>query len=514
MKNKGRNLILTILFTLTLLASLALADNCTDNDNDSWGDIITNTTPCINQPESCYCGDCNDADSTISPSAPELCNGIDDNCDGNLLWEEMDRDGDGAICEYECNDTDPTIFVGAPEGCNGIDNNCDGNLDEEIDDDYDGFMICEGDCKDDNPDINPNATEICDGIDNNCDKNIDEDFPELGLECGTGACAGTLVCKPDGTGTECDGSSPTTEICDNSIDDDCDGLTDSYDPDCSSQICTQEGDPCRNTTECCDDLKCKKQIDYPRQKICCSKEDCAAADGCVKENICIPINHNRIDQKVCAHGTWIPEKKQELNCNDNIDNDCDTHIDCNDSDCNNKPNCQPTCATDDDCNSKEICKNGKCKRLFCKGCAYPENHECHDWECCTRKDCPSGEMCWKHECITPPKTAFLKNKYIKENAKSAIENAQQNILQKKFSGDKPKNIKTLERKLKSAKTAYNNGEYDKSESLATEITTGKKQKESTFEKIKGFMNRLKSFFMRSKEKENKPYAGSNIIPKI
>ena len=108
----------------------------------------------------------------------------------------------------------------------------------------------------------------------------------------------------------------------------------------------------------------------------------------------------------------------------------------------------------------------------------------------------------------------MRNRYTKENAKSAIETAQQNILYKKFNGDKPENIKTLEKKLKSAKTAYNNGEYDKSESLTTEITTGKKQKESAVEKMKGFINKLKLFFMRSKGIENKSYLGSSIIPKI
>ncbi|MGA1842414.1 MAG: putative metal-binding motif-containing protein [bacterium] len=72
--------------------------------------------------------------------------------------------------------------------------------------------------------------EICDGIDNNHDGEIDEGF-DIGAECtaGEGICmsTGQMVCKQDGTGTECDAvpGDPNTEICDG-IDNDCDGVID------------------------------------------------------------------------------------------------------------------------------------------------------------------------------------------------------------------------------------------------------------------------------------------------
>jgi hypothetical protein len=88
-------------------------------------------------------------------AAPERCNGVDDNGDGQVdegpVWASIDLDGDGfgspteAILLEDCgdlapdevsdaqdpDDTDPAIFPGAPERCNGLDDDGDGELDEE-----------------------------------------------------------------------------------------------------------------------------------------------------------------------------------------------------------------------------------------------------------------------------------------------------------------------------------------------------------------------------------------------
>ena len=98
----------------------------------------------------------------------------------NLTVEALnctDNDNDGiTTCDGDCNDNNPNIFPNAPEICDNLDNNCDGQIDENgIEDfDNDGFAICDGDCDDTNPNTFPNAPEICDNLDNNCNGIIDE----------------------------------------------------------------------------------------------------------------------------------------------------------------------------------------------------------------------------------------------------------------------------------------------------------------------------------------------------
>ncbi len=207
-------------------------EDCTDMDTDKY----TPNTTCNTDDTcpSCICGDCNDTNSQTYPGATEICDGQDNDCNDIIDDEELDLDNDGfMICNGDCNDTNPNTYFGATEICDGQDNDCNDIIDdEELDLDNDGFMICNGDCNDTNPDTYPDAPEICDGQDNDCDGSIDENFPELGDECGTGACEGVYVCNEAGTGTECNGPSPTIEICSNNIDDDCDGAADCEDPEC------------------------------------------------------------------------------------------------------------------------------------------------------------------------------------------------------------------------------------------------------------------------------------------
>ena len=100
----------------------------------------------------------------------------------------------------------------------------------------------DGDCDDDDSNIHPTADDLCDGIDNDCNAVVDDDFvDDLDLACvvGVGACerTGVLVCNESGLSTTCsvvpaEADSANEVDCTDSIDNDCDGLTDSDDSDC------------------------------------------------------------------------------------------------------------------------------------------------------------------------------------------------------------------------------------------------------------------------------------------
>ena len=167
-----------------------------DGDHDGWGVADGGTVSACHQPDGYGpVGDCYDYDPRISPSADEVCDGADNDCDGRVDVDPvdgatgcLDADGDGfgdpAICETacvlpaafvpddgDCDDTDPAIHPAAEEICDEVDNDCDGLVDPQAGDaDGDGWDGCEGDCAPDDATVNPDADEICgDGIDNDCD---------------------------------------------------------------------------------------------------------------------------------------------------------------------------------------------------------------------------------------------------------------------------------------------------------------------------------------------------------
>jgi subtilisin-like proprotein convertase family protein len=272
----------------TSVTVLANTTYYADADGDTYGDAASTTTSCTGAPVGYVADntDCNDGNASINPGATEVCNGIDDDCDGSIdegltfTNYYVDADGDGygdasaspvsscaPVAGYvanntDCNDANNLINPAGTEICNGVDDDCDGTVDDGIlytiyyaDADGDTYgdaatavSTCDGapvgyvtdntDCNDANAAINPGATEICNGIDDDCDGSIDEGltfttyYADVDGDTYGDAFNTTTTCDGMPTGyvannTDCDDTQNTvypgaTEICDG-LDNDCDG---------------------------------------------------------------------------------------------------------------------------------------------------------------------------------------------------------------------------------------------------------------------------------------------------
>ncbi|MBN2798834.1 MAG: hypothetical protein JXX28_06760 [Deltaproteobacteria bacterium] len=210
------------------------------------------------------CEECDDSRADVFPGADEVCDGIDNDCDGSADEDPIDAppwyadaDGDGfggaplpiASCEApagyladptDCDDLNPAIFPGAPQRCDGLANDCDAPLPaDEEDADGDGFLACDDDCDDASASSHPGALEVCDGLDNDCDGEADVDaidaLPWHADADGDGYGAppvGATACEaPQGMvldGTDCDDAHgdahpEAAETCTDDLDNDCDG---------------------------------------------------------------------------------------------------------------------------------------------------------------------------------------------------------------------------------------------------------------------------------------------------
>jgi len=94
------------------------------------------------------CLDCNDLDAAVLPGATELCDGLDNDCNGTADFDfagEQDGDGDGYLSCYDCNDNYVWAFPGGVEYCDGYDNDCDGVLaDAVMDETVAGSLVNSG----------------------------------------------------------------------------------------------------------------------------------------------------------------------------------------------------------------------------------------------------------------------------------------------------------------------------------------------------------------------------------
>ncbi len=237
-----------------------------DTDGDGYGDASDVAFACDPmEGRVADFDDCDDTRAAVNPAAQEVCNELDDDCDGNvddddlsldtsttLPWyadSDVDGFGDAGVVTWacaqpsgtvtddtDCNDADVAINPAALEICNGIDDDCD-TLTDDADDsldlstgttfytdaDADGYgdaaatvVACvqpsgtvsdATDCDDATFAVNPAAQEVCDDVDNDCDGDIDDD--DSSLDAATGE---TWYADADGDGFG--DATSTTQACD------------------------------------------------------------------------------------------------------------------------------------------------------------------------------------------------------------------------------------------------------------------------------------------------------------
>ena len=325
---------------------------------------VTNDDDCLDSDKTAYPGA-----SETCDKVDDDCDGeVDDNASDAKTWY-ADLDGDGAYgssastkaCDApsgygtftsatkDCNDLDDTAYPGASEVCDGVDDDCDGATDESAVDvttwyaDADGDKFgsatrsttaCEApsgyvadntDCDDAASAVRPGAVELCDTKDNDCDGTTDEadayDASDWWADADkdgygkAGATATTACAAPTGYAAnddDCDDSKATvspraTEFC-NGVDDNCDGVKDGSDAaDADLYYADDDGDGYGDP-------------DAPETL-------CAVAAGYVE------------DGTDCEDGDAkaYPRSLNEETPGDGIDQDCDGNDFCDDMDCDGVP---------------------------------------------------------------------------------------------------------------------------------------------------------------------------------
>ena len=278
------------------------------------------------------------ADSLVS----ELCNGQDDDCDG-LTDEDFpvgDACDNGllGVCHatgtYVCDPSDPTSVVcqvpsgtptpGAnPEICNGLDDDCDGEIDEG------GVCTCKG-------------PELCNGLDDYCDTWASHaegsEDPNVGQTCGTnvGACTvGTTYCwvdpaDPSHVEIRCSGIDPQPEVCDSNTpahDQNCNGTNNDG---IAPQPCqkTNAYGTCQGQQTCDEDGNWTCWAKDPGPEICNNVDD--DCDGQTDENLSRSCQVSNgfgtcSGTETCGAGNWggcTAQTPAAETCN-NVDDDCD-----------------------------------------------------------------------------------------------------------------------------------------------------------------------------------------------
>ncbi len=359
--------------------------------------------------------DCNDYNISIRPGAAEICNQLDDDCDGQIdegipvVTAYRDADGDSfgddgitiqtclprrgwASTACDCNDTDASIHPGATETCNGLDEDCDGLAD--------GSKTCAL-----SPSTHCRTDEDCPAPacrDNRCtqDQSVcttDAECPQLDT-CSQAEMlpTGDWYRDADGDGWgvpdgQVSGVCQPSKVCSGSFD-----LTCRADIDCPS------GQTCQDFTVCSGDPS----------KLCKTSADCESAGSCNRKGDYAPRKYDSdgtpLDDCNDFNGGMNPGLVD--NTCDRVDDDCSGLVDDGFNTCGNgvcaatskackAPGFKGQCSTTSTqlCNTDTDCRGKMCN--VAKGAS-----------CSVDEDCPAGS------CSDNPATACAKNSDCAEGA--------------------------------------------------------------------------------------------------